>query len=739
MSLQFDTSNFDKASKFLKELDDKANKFVFQTYADKDDPKIIPKILHGSLYELMNQLRIINLGGSSVCVMVNESNGKRTKKDVTRVRALALDFDGIETPDFDLQPSIKVKTCRGEHVYWLMNNCDFEQYELLQSAMIEKYGADKVAKGIQHVLRVPGFYHQKIKDKPFLIDLVYTNGRTRYDIDYLISKFELSISKPKPKIIIDIDSVKSSDESYLDKFARCSAYIERVDGAIEGCGGDTKTYEVANIGYDFGLSNDEFWPLFVDWNSRCQPPWGEKELRKKLMNAFKYRKGSFGDKLDSTISIMETTKDFSWIEAFVENTKNSKKKKTLNELLSVDGIIGDIVNWVDSSSPKKQKILSLAGALSSMACILGRKVKTTSGLRTNLYIMSVGETGCGKDSVRKCIKRLYSKIGSIGHICDSFTSEAAIEDNLVDNPSMLALVDEAGDFLKSVDDKNAQSWVKSIKPMMLKMTGAAQSIYIPRLKTVGKDSKRQIPIENPCFSFYGSTNPHDFLPTITRNNIANGLLGRFIVFESNDNNPVPIRGFKENKDIPECILDWFNFWQHRFDSVGNLAFKNHDSIVVNETQEATDYFYEFEMVLHDKIDKLQDIDGIFEPYTRLAETAKKLSLVYACGKCKENPIINIDCAKWSCELSMVLLDSIMSRIDNVEVETPYTKKINSVIRAFKKDFGWHTKSWAMKKFRMNAKETGDILSDLIATGEIEHKSEKNENGNIVVNFRIKNS
>ena len=64
--------------------------------------------------------------------------------------------------------------------------------------------------------------------------------------------------------------------------------------AIEGEGGDAHTIAAATIvRKHFALTFDEAWPLAVEWNKACVPPWSEEELRAKF-NRESYGPGECG-------------------------------------------------------------------------------------------------------------------------------------------------------------------------------------------------------------------------------------------------------------------------------------------------------------------------------------------------------------------------------------------------------------------------------------------------------------
>jgi hypothetical protein len=67
---------------------------------------------------------------------------------------------------------------------------------------------------------------------------------------------------------------------------RAQAYISAMPAAISGRHGHDATFAVAKrLMHDFALSEPAAWPIFLDYNARCQPPWSERELRHKLHSA----------------------------------------------------------------------------------------------------------------------------------------------------------------------------------------------------------------------------------------------------------------------------------------------------------------------------------------------------------------------------------------------------------------------------------------------------------------------
>lgn len=67
--------------------------------------------------------------------------------------------------------------------------------------------------------------------------------------------------------------------------------------ATQGEGGDHHTFvAAAMLRHDFALTRDEAWPLLLEWNETCAPPWDEAALVAKLDGGAKYATGVYGAK-----------------------------------------------------------------------------------------------------------------------------------------------------------------------------------------------------------------------------------------------------------------------------------------------------------------------------------------------------------------------------------------------------------------------------------------------------------
>ncbi len=70
------------------------------------------------------------------------------------------------------------------------------------------------------------------------------------------------------------------------RIERARSYLAKMPVAVSGQGGHTSAFKAicaAAVGFD--LSEDEALAALADWNTDCQPPWSERELRHKIASA----------------------------------------------------------------------------------------------------------------------------------------------------------------------------------------------------------------------------------------------------------------------------------------------------------------------------------------------------------------------------------------------------------------------------------------------------------------------
>ena len=110
------------------------------------------------------------------------------------------------------------------------------------------------------------------------------------------------------------DEAPAAAQDQPEDIARARAHLANAAPAIEGSGGDHRTYAIACELRDLGLTEGTTLDLMVeDWNGRCVPPWSSDELAAKVANAFSYAQNRPAAR--STAAIAEGFNDAVTIES----------------------------------------------------------------------------------------------------------------------------------------------------------------------------------------------------------------------------------------------------------------------------------------------------------------------------------------------------------------------------------------------------------------------------------------
>jgi len=102
-------------------------------------------------------------------------------------------------------------TCTDDDVYWETDNATVENYSnIVEKRLIPFFNADVKAKDICRILRLPGFYHWKDENDPFMVEVIYRNKRNVTERE-MLRLFDEIVPKKKNynNDIPDVDNIEA--------------------------------------------------------------------------------------------------------------------------------------------------------------------------------------------------------------------------------------------------------------------------------------------------------------------------------------------------------------------------------------------------------------------------------------------------------------------------------------------------------------------------------------------------
>jgi hypothetical protein len=291
---------------------------TWQTYDDSGlQREGLAQLRHGRLSKMASELVALNDQGAAICMCVNQMDGfGRKKSNIMALCGLFADLDeklattAINLNQISPRPNIVVWSGYGCHPRWLFDvpldcygdpNLIAKYEEKLRQTQrgLAHFGADKAVCDGTRALRAPGSRNRKHGNSILVtFDILKSN---RYSIPDIFPEAspDFRFALP-PKPTPPTPNIANTGLAHR----RARAYLACIDGAVQGTGGSTHTFNTAlKLISLFGLSDEVVYDLLLsDFNSRCLPPWEPEDLWRKVREARKHAEDRLLDSKPATPS-----------------------------------------------------------------------------------------------------------------------------------------------------------------------------------------------------------------------------------------------------------------------------------------------------------------------------------------------------------------------------------------------------------------------------------------------------
>ena len=374
------------------------------------------------------------------------------------------------------------------------------------------------------------------------------------------------------------------------------------------------------------------------------------------------------------------------------------------------GFVEKTMDWINATAVCPQPIFALASALCLAGTLYGRHFKDESGQRTNLYVMGVGYTSCGKDHALKAVSRALDACEATNLRLGQVTSDSAVEYALRRNPRFAMLIDEAGHFFASVTDAKASgSPLHALKPALLELWSCAGGRWKGKQR-VPKGDKEAEPavIDNPHVCLFGMTQPQIFFDGVSKTDLRDGWLARNLFFISKTR---PKPRFMQEGGIPSRIRAEVLAWKAAPAAVRTVP-------ADEAAREAFEAFNDEIFRKMTKADKSGDETNYL--YGKALENARRVALILAVGRSGPEAVITEGDAVYACRLVKYLVGDLIRAVKETVAENndeKAKKRILQIVAASggggisKRDLTRKTQ-FIRKSFR------DEYVADLVESGEL---------------------
>jgi hypothetical protein len=324
----------------------------------------------------------------------------------------------------------------------------------------------------------------------------------------------------------------------------------------------------------------------------------------------------------------------------------------------VGGVIADMMALMGATAKRPQPVLALGASLCAIGALMGRKYRTESNTRSNLYVVGIAESGAGKNHSRVVINELFRKANLLQYLGgNKIASGSGLLTAIQRQPAILFQLDEFGMFLSAAADrKRSPRYVCEILDLLTELYTTAGTTYFGVEYASTQHNNAHRAIHQPCACIYGTTTPLHFWQALQASNVADGSLARFLIMESEDDFPDSNEVFGVI-DPPQDLIDRLILIHQGGGKLsGNLADIGAvdevlvDPRVVPMTPQAKAAFKQLDQELVGQL-RTSRGTGYSSILARIEENATKLALIRAVSRDPVDPQIEDHDADWGIMLS----------------------------------------------------------------------------------------
>ncbi|MFD2675992.1 bifunctional DNA primase/polymerase [Camelimonas lactis] len=391
------------------------------------------------------------------------------------------------------------------------------------------------------------------------------------------------------------------------------------------------------------------------------------------------------------------------------------------------GAVGDFARFITDVARFPSPPLALAGALALTAALIGRRYKGPTGLRSNVYLVGLADSGHGKDITLRAPVAIAGSTPAGDRVIDKFfiddlASVQGLATRLRKDPAGVLQIDEFGKWLGAITSRKAPPHKETLALAVLQLTGAASGTWGGAERAAGNMAR----VHNPCVSIHGVTTPSTFWAALSGGNISEGLLGRLIVIDAGNAPPAKVRRPAASLDeIPPALIEHVealiggNIGGNLFGLNASGERKPAAVLTAAYGPGVEDLFESFDDRIRAEHKKT---DAELRPLlTRVGENAARLALIVSVGCSPGDPVITAEIQTWANAVAEASYRTIAAgAADNVadnDRQQDYLRIRNYIT---KKGAEGITTRMLIKqvKGRIERRQLDDILDLLQTAGEV---------------------
>lgn len=383
-------------------------------------------------------------------------------------------------------------------------------------------------------------------------------------------------------------------------------------------------------------------------------------------------------------------------------------------------LVRELTNWILSGAYIPCKEIAFSASIAILSAYKLFKVKTESGLKTNLYVLCVAGSGTGKTQALNGINKFFSELNHKNYISGVPASDAGLE-RVLSERKRIILWDEIGLCLKSL--QNMSSYQSRVFDLMTQIYTMTDVEYVGQ-EYANADRKRDtIKINKPQISCFATTTYDPFFESLENSEITSGKYQRWLPFLCPEHIEVKDFGSGKLEVTPEIKLVFDYLKKHfpmRFKKGGlSESVFNFVDQVIPYTEEARSFMKQKSIQIHNGMRDLPEVEKAF--YARIMERTAQLALTV-----NDNAkSIDLETVMWAYATTKILIDTFIEKgLKERFAETSVKADANKILKYVKNKERWVSLREITSTFRyIERGKRGNLIADLVDSEVMECKNQ----------------
>jgi hypothetical protein len=414
-----------------------------------------------------------------------------------------------------------------------------------------------------------------------------------------------------------------------------------------------------------------------------------------------------------------------------------------DEIMNVDGALRQFVDWCVATAPSPQPFLALGAGIAMIGALAGRKYRTATNLRTNIYALGIADSGGGKDHPRTCVKQALMRAGLGAYLGgEALASGPGILTALRRHPALIFLLDEFGHDLQGYLSPKANAYQRQIWTNLTKLFSSAGSMFIGA-EYSNQELNPRVTVCQPCANVFATSVPKPVWDALKQAALLDGSAARFLLFVSPNDYP-DWNGTPAPFDVPEALIGWLQAvaaGAPGHDYGGNIA-----TLMTADTSpdvyappvelEATGLLQDLLQEQRQRQRKAEEGAPERVILARRFEHISKLSLIRAISRDPGDPVITAADVRWARLLTDHCQASLLREASRYIADTAAESRKNDVLEIIRRHRRIGKSDLINRSRKLSARERDETLKDLVEGGEIEVRTRESTGGRKTLEYSI---